>query len=83
MSAEHDAARPCECDAPRCEREGCQDKPTPHTLALTWVLDDPVVVHIRQRAYDYALCGKRALSTVEVSRRAVTCDRCKEVAHGR
>jgi hypothetical protein len=55
----------------------------PHTLALTWVLDDPGVVHIRQRAYDYALCGKRALSSVEVSRRAVTCDRCKEVAHGR
>ena len=23
------AATGCECDAPRCEREGCQDKPTP------------------------------------------------------
>src|SRR4029077_15985063 len=27
--------RPCECDAPRCEREGCQDKPTPRLPAST------------------------------------------------
>jgi hypothetical protein len=24
-----DRLRRCECDAPRCERDGCQDKPTP------------------------------------------------------
>lgn len=23
------APAPCECDAPRCERDGCQDRPTP------------------------------------------------------
>jgi hypothetical protein len=24
-----DCPNDCECDAPRCERDGCQDKPTP------------------------------------------------------
>lgn len=57
--------------------------PAPNELVLTWAFDDPGFVHLRQSAYDYALCGRKALASVAVSRRAVTCERCKEIAHGR
>ena len=40
LSASNPDKRPCQCDAPRCEREGCQDRPTPQIEQLRRLLLD-------------------------------------------